>query len=308
MRNTLPVLASVLLLASWVDCLGQNQPTKVPSQQFAITDCSVPFQADVAGATYTVTQDLYFGSGDCIDVTAPGITINLNGYTLSAYPCGSTGISISKGASGAHILGGNISGRCGPNYGIHDMGDAALIENVTIGISGIDGIFLDAVRGSVVNGVSVNGVAGYQSAGIQLLDTDHCLVENSTANHNGYANCEGKPCGGGVASGISVGNSGSQNLSKNNFIVGNQANYNATTGISVGGTGNVVASNTANSNNTDGQPPGGWGIYAGGNNNLIIGNTASGNQTYDLYDSNVNCGTDHWVSNMFTTHNEGCVH
>jgi hypothetical protein len=255
-----------------------------------------------------VTQDLYFGgSGDCIDVTASGITINLNGHMLSAYPCNCTGISISKGSSGVHILGGSISGR-GPNYGIHDMGDAALIENVTVGIAGTDGIFLDAVRGSVVNGVNVNGVAGHQSAGIQLLDTDHCLVEHSIANHNGLANCEGKPCGGGVASGISVGNSGSQNLSKNNFIVGNQANYNVTTGIAVGGTGNVVASNTANSNNTPGQPPGGWGIYVGGNNNLVIGNTASGNQTDDLYDPNADCGNDHWVSNMFTTRNEGCIH
>jgi hypothetical protein len=314
MRNIKLVVVSIILLVSWTTCMGQNPRTNLPSQQFQIADCSVPFQANVAGATYTVTQDLSFAPNDCIDVTASGITINLNGHTLSATPCGCTGISISKGAIGVHILGGGTIGGRGLNYSIHDMGSFALIENVTSLSQSTAGIFLDAVEGSVVNGVNVSEAFG-RGGGIQLLDTDHCLVENSIANYNGSPPCgEGSPCGGSVAAGILVGNSGSQNLSKNNFIVGNQTNYNIPWGISVGGTGNVVASNTANGNNNGGFG-GGWGIFAAGagfpgpvNNNLVIDNSASQNEADDLYDSNAQCGTDRWVLNKFTTRSLTCIH
>jgi hypothetical protein len=315
MRKAILVAVSVALLVSWTNCFGQGQPSEVPKHKFEITDCSVPYQANTVGATYTVTQDLNFGGGseDCIDVTASGITINLNGHFLSAVPCGCTGISISKGANGVHIFGGSIGGR-GPNYGIHDMGDAALIENITVGSQSTAGIFLDAVRGSVVNNVSVSSNFGRGGA-IQLLDTDHCLVENSRANHNGYPPCgEGEPCGGSVSAGIWVGNSGSQDLSKNNFVVGNEANDNIPFGIWVGGTGNVVTSNNVNGNNYGGEG-GGWGIFAAAtgfpgtvNNNLVINNSALQNEVDDVYDSNAECGTDHWLLNSFKTRNEGCIH
>jgi hypothetical protein len=312
MRNTKLCMASIILLVSWTTGLAQNPRTSNPGQQLQVTDCSVPFQANVAGATYTVMQDLFFAPNDCIDVTASGITINLNGHALNATPCSCVGVNISKGAIGVHILGGGTIGGRGPNYAIHDMGDFALIENVTVASQSATGIFLDGVQGSVVKGVNVSGVFG-PGAGIKLLDTNRCVVENSVASNNGSAPCGvGEPCGGSAAAGIFVGDSGSQNLSKNNFIVGNHTNDNVPSGISVGGTGNVIASNTANGNN-DGGFGGGWGIIVdavgfSGPGNLIIDNSASQNEVDDLYDTNAQCGTDHWVLNEFRNRNLTCIH
>jgi hypothetical protein len=319
MRNATVGSASIVLLFSWTTCLAQNPRAHVPSQQFQVTDCSSPVQANVPGATYTVMNDLSFAPNDCIDVTASGITINLNGHALTASPCSCSGVSISKGAIAVHVLGGGtISGR-GPEYGIHDMGNFALIENVVVTSQGYAGIFLDTVEGSVVKGVKVivDG-AGELSGGIQLSDSNHCIVEDSDASGNGVAfSCdEGKPCQGSDTSGIFVGNSGSENLSMNNVIIGNEVSYNVPWGISVGGTGNVVTSNTANGNNS-GQvlAPYGIGIFIAEtgspgpvSNNVVIDNSTSKNQTDDLYDSNAHCGTDHWILNSFTSSNLTCIH
>jgi hypothetical protein len=323
MRNTRLWLVSVILLFSALTCSAQNSGTNVPSQKFQITDCSSSVLANVAGATYTVMNDLAFTANDCIDVTASGVTINLNGYMLTGVPCSCSGISISKGAIGVHVLGkGFISGR-GPQYGIHDMGSFALIENLGIGSEGNAGIFLDKVQGSIVKRVTVGGALGgsvpyWTSGGIQLSDTNHCIVENSISSGNGqpFTCAAGTPCTGSNTSGIFVGNSGSQNLSMNNIIVGNQVGYNVPLGISVGGSGNVITGNTANRNNngTVSSPYGvGICVVASGSpgpvgNNVVIDNATSDNQTDDLDDSNAQCGTDHWVLNTFKTSNLTCIH
>jgi hypothetical protein len=313
MRILVLVASAILMSLSSATCLAQASRTKLPAQQFQITDCSTTVQANVEGATYTVMNELSFGPNDCIDVTASGITINLNGNELRG-GCSCSGISVSKSAIGVHILGpGTIGGVL--DYAIHDMGNLAVIESLTTTAQSFSGIFLDTVQGSIVKEVTVGGSLGTNdgtSGGIQLTDTNHCVVERSMANGNGlpFTCAAGEPCIGSSTTGIFVGNSGSQNLSIDNLIVGNQANYNVTEGISVGGTGNVVTGNTAaQNNNGDILPPVGVGIGVGGpGSNLVIDNTAFKNQTEDLYDGNPHCGTDHWAVNTFTTSNQTCIH
>lgn len=323
MRNCALTWTTIVFLFFAMNSVAQRSETNTPAQQFSITDCSTPVQANVAGATYTVMNDLSFATGDCIDVTASGITVNLNEHILTASPCSCSAVSISKGAIGVHVLGGgSIEGR-GPLYGVHDMGNFALIENVTVDSQSDVGIFLDKVQGSVVNAVTVIGTLGgastyWTSGGIQLSDTDHCVVKNSTASANGlpFTCSPGEPCVGANTAGIFVGNSGSQNLSMNNTIVDNKVGSNVPLGISVGGTGNVIAGNTSNNNNsgTDVSPYG-VGIFVNQSgspgpvsDNVIIDNFTSHNQTDDLYESNAQCGTDHWILNNFTTSNLTCIH
>lgn len=322
MRNATLCLASIILLISARASLAQNPRPNAPPQQFQITDCSTPVQANVAGAIYTVMNDLSFTENDCIDVTASGVTINLSEYTLTGVPCSCSGISISKGAIGVHVAGkGVISGR-GPLYGIHDMGDFALIENVSVESGSYAGVFLDKVQGSVVNHVLVGGTLGgavpyWTNGGIQLSDTNHCVVENSMAIGNGvpFTCAPGAPCGASLTTGIFVGNSGSANLSMNNVIVGNVVRDNVPLGISVGGTGNVITGNTSKGNNSGSESLYGVGILviSSGSpgpvgNSLIIDNSTVNNQTDDLDDSNAQCGTDHWILNTFTTRNLTCIH
>ncbi len=189
-------------------------------------------------------NELLFGPNDCLDVTASGITINLNGNELFAGYCSCTGISISKSAIGVHPLGPGTIGGIGLDYGIHDMGNLAVIENVTSATQRFSGIFLDTVQGSIVKDVTVGSSLGRNdgtSGGIQLTDTNHCVVEHSVANGNGqpFPCAAGAPCVGSTITEIFVGKSGSQNLSMNNLIVGNKASYNVPVGIAVGGTGNA---------------------------------------------------------------------
>jgi hypothetical protein len=188
MRIPVLVSSAVLMSLPWATCLAQTPRTKLPAQQFQITDCSATVQANVEGATYIVMNELSFGPNDCIDVTASGVTINLNGNELFGGCC--TGISISKGAIGVHLLGPGTIGGFGLDYGIHDMGNLAVIESLTTTAQSFSGIFLDTVQGSIVKDVTVGGSLGTNdgtSGGIQLTDTNHCVVEHSVANGNGLA-------------------------------------------------------------------------------------------------------------------------
>ncbi len=277
-----------------------HPPQSLAAKKFQITSC--PFQADVAGATYTLTQQLTgIGQGDCIDVTAPRITIEMNGNGISSIGGDRAAISISKGANGAHIVGGgaSIGGRYGFSFGIYDAGDLALIEKVTIFDFGTIGIFLDTVQGSVVNGINVKEQA---NVGILLQDTNHCVVENSTASQNVGPKI-------GKAIGIAIRNSSSMDSSKNNVIIHNQADSNGLWGIAVFTTGNLITNNTANDNNSEGEGYG-WGIYLGASagGNFVTDNTASGNELYDADDESPRCGSNHWNSNMFTKVNQKCIH
>lgn len=102
----------------------------------------------------------------------------------------------------------------------------------------------------------------------------------------------------------------------NNTIVDNQVSANVPLGISVGGSGNVVTGNISNGNNNGNDlSPYGVGIFvnqAGSpgpvSDNVIIDNFTSSNQTDDLYESNPNCGTDHWLLNKHKTNNLTCIH
>jgi len=301
MRNILLGVGLELIAVSCLTILSQSQISRPINKQFEISDCTVPYQANVSGATYTVTRDLPFSPGDCIDVTASGVTINLNGHSLGATPCSCAGVSISKDARGVHVFGGSIIGRS-LQFGIHDMGDLALIEKVTV-VAASFGISLDGVKGSIVRGANVSGPQVV--VGINLTDTDHCVVENSVANQNGEH-------GGGT--GIFVGNSGLAPLSRDNFIVGNEASHNDKWGIKIGGSKNVVVSNTAIGNsNDDGTQGEGIFVVQNGNpgpadHNLIMNNSASQNGLDDAYDTNPQCGTNRWVLDDFATRNQNCIH
>ena len=166
------------------------------------------------------------------------------------------------------------------------------------GFGGV-GVFLDTVQGSVVNGVSTKQQA---AAGISLQDTNHCVVESSTASQNGGPKI-------GAAIGIAVQNSGSSDLSKNNLIVRNHADLNGLWGIAVFSTGNMVVNNTTNGNNSGGIGKYGWGIYLGpsAHGNFVINNTAHANELYDGDDESPHCGTNHWNSNVLKKVNQKCV-
>ena len=114
-----------LVLAAGILAVALLLPqSSVAAKHFQITSC--PYTADVANAVYTVVNQLYVRGGDCIDVAAPGITIQVNGQTISsngAYP-DDEAINIYPAAKHAHIVGPGTVYQV-----ILDEADSALIED-----------------------------------------------------------------------------------------------------------------------------------------------------------------------------------
>jgi hypothetical protein len=295
----------------WTTIAGIVTALLLPQSSFAarhiqITTC--PYTADVARAIYTVTQDVE-GHGNCIDITAPGITVKVNGKIVS----GGIGIYVESSAKNAHILGpGTVWG------GIVDKGDSALIRDLALqGDIGF-GLLIWGASGAIVEHNSVFGAMG-----IDLRASQKCKI-----NRNRVLATSGGEYDPAYA--ISIGPAASKGQSKNNVISNNNLNGNhqgdlTTIGILVGNppdeagicqsAGKFPIEGTVIVNNLSSEH-GGWntpgiGIALGCKNDsahsIVKNNTAIHNQNYDLYDGNPDCGTNTWEDNHFKTSNQGCI-
>ena len=242
--------------------------------------------------------------------TCPVLIAQSGDYTLGTDvgPClpAVDGIDIMASGVTLHLQGHTITGTCGSSIGIHVIG-TPVVPLTMVRILGTGtvstfytGFQADNSGGSFVKFVTVasqcpfgNGFyipltssqwkldgntvqAPSTSYGIILRGSDNDLVRNN------------------VSDTISVD-------SDNNVIVNNTASDNGG-GIFVEGSNNDVHANTTN-NNSGGN--GIWLFLGSGNN--ITGNTAQGNSPYDLEDDNPNCGTNTWEGNKFANANMSCI-
>jgi len=264
--------------------------------KIAITSCTPTFVAKTPGATYDIAANLT-ASGNCINVTAPGVTISLGGFSMTGNGTGS-GIYIAPGKTGVQVIGpGYISGF---NIGVVDLGNSALIQSATIFSNAAGGIFLSAVDGSVAadNYVVKNGVFG-----ILLQNTTNSVAQYNTASTNGTF-------------GIWVqNNSTTATLSSHNDIVGNEANQNVL-GIWVGYNGTpacpAVPPSTfnilVNNNPVDSNTQIGIGLQCNtAQNTTVLNNVASLGEPLGGYDGTAGCGTNFWNVDTFIAVNQPCV-
>jgi uncharacterized repeat protein (TIGR03803 family) len=279
---TLGILACVPLLAQ----------SALAAKQFQITSC--PYTANVANAIYTVVNEIGVRAGDCIDISAPGITIQVNGQTVYTEESGYA-INVYPAAKRTHIMGPGTVWQT-----IFDEGDSALIEGLTIGgTAGGPAVVLEGARASVVKGNSAYG--GWGS--IWLDNTRSCVVDHNKAESgSGYI-------------GIQVTNSDPKTTrSKNNVISGNDVRNNGL-GIGLDGTGatcaeevptlgNIITGNVAG--NTPG-PSVGISLGCGAHHTVIMHNTALNDWNYDAFDDNAHCTTNTWKDNKFRNVYPSCI-
>jgi len=275
------------------------------SSAINIATCSPTFVAGTPGGVYTVTAPLVAAPGtNCINVTAPGVTINLNGFTLTG--SGGIGVDIFPPATGAYIYapaaaGGVITGFA---TGISDAGSSARIEHLDITHNTMTGVELIGVDGSVVvsNSITYNG-----QYGVYLMNTNDCLVKRNTQISN-----NGKI-------GVWIQNTSTTVSNGDNVVFANELNMNGLTGIEVGFTGiaptcatgvnpsteNLIVDNSLPSIN------GQYGIALECNtatDNFVTDNAAAGSGTIDdLFDGNPACDANTWKGDAFATHNQACV-
>jgi len=197
-----------------------------------------------ASQTYNVTQNLTSAAGSCLIVAANGITINLQGHTITG--------------SGT---GAGISDEDTPR-------DATVVKNGTI-TGFVDGIHLRVSTRSTVRDVQANNNT---QAGINV--GDFSLVKNSGAAGNGLVGIlVGSRSQ--VDTSNATGNGNDGILAFNFCLVTNNTANNNDQGIATGGFCTVTY-NTANFNSDDGIDVGA-DTFFDGSKSLVSGNTANGN-------------------------------
>jgi len=186
---TRPIAALALLALSILDsqlssvfAQGSLAPPGAPAASMKSLDqieprtpiSSAPCTISAPGSYY-LTANLHVNGGDAIDITASGVTLDLNGFTLSsseATPAG-TGINLAGANTDITILNGHIQG--GVTYGIGGVYGGAGFRN---GIG-----FSYTIPANVrVSGVSVSGCAAY---GIKLNISNSTVVDSCTVQNIG---------------------------------------------------------------------------------------------------------------------------
>jgi uncharacterized repeat protein (TIGR03803 family)/parallel beta-helix repeat protein len=273
--------------------------SQISFAQYQITSC--PYTASVKGGTYVVMNQLFVRSGDCIDVTAPGVTVLLNTQTVASNE--GYAINIYPAAKHVKILGpGTVYNT------LLDEGDSALIEGLTIGqLSYSEGLVLEGVKDSVVKN---NWAIG--NPGVWLDNTNSTAVEGNTVTNSGG---DGYSPVGILLTGSSRNVISNNNTSQNG--IGIQIGYTSDSGpwyscaTQAPSVGNVITNNVSNRNST--YPDGGitpmigiW-LTCGASRTIVAHNAALDNFNYDAYDGNEHCKHTTWKDNKVKNVYPSCI-
>ena len=271
------------------------------SASVSITSCNPTFTASTSGTTYIVTAPLTAASGaNCIDVTGRGITIQLNGMTLTGKGSGGIGIAISAKAVGTYVESGTVQKFA---IGIQDLGDSARIESVELTANTTDGVELSGVDGSIVAG---SNITGNGQNGVELVNARNCLVQ-----HNPQISMNGQL-------GVWIHDTATPKLPSDNVVAVNELNGNGTAGVEVGN-GNCFSTSDSEGNLIAGNglplQNGNYGIILDchtGTGSEVLGNVLGPGvgSIDDLFDATYDpsCDSNTWVGNTFTKANQTCIH
>ena len=293
------LIALPVLLMALIVMIGTAGPALAAT---SITTCGFVISSP---GNYTLDADLTACPLDGIKVTASGVSISLNGHSITGVArCCFAGIAINRPSPTNFFSGIRLNHVAvqGPGLiqtfgaGVEMVGtDYAQVALVTTahnldGIEAFDcsfltlgsnvavanslyGLSLGAVSNSVVqyNDASGNST-GIFLGGFNGANSFANTLNNNTVNANGYGNSSS-----GLGNGIEVAAG-----STTSRIVANVTNGNTLAGIVIdqGATGNQVFHNSS----------------------------SAGNVTFDLQDGNAACSSDFWSDNVFFTRSQACIH
>ena len=231
--------------------------------------------------------------GDGIDILASGVTLHLNGHTITGAPTCSSSDGIHVGVPApapplaqVHILGpGTIANfaRAGI-FAENSAGSFAKFVTVTTECTSFFiGLEILASQWKLQGNVVQLPTPGGVTAGILLNGPDNDVVHN-IVNNGGL----------GIQAGVS---------SDNTLIVNNTVSGTQFAGIST----HSNVNNEIHANTTDNNLYGIF-IFDSSSGNNITGNTSTGNSAEDLQDQNPNCDSNKWEGNHFDTANQSCIH
>jgi parallel beta-helix repeat protein len=240
-RQKLASMFFVAAMLAWAAAAGAVDGTIEINQAKVLAAGGFPFTIGGRG-TFRLTGNLAVpASTNAINVTAPSVTIDLNGFSING-----------PGSTSATPIGINAAGRkdvtvengtvTGFGTGV-EVGQFGIVRNAHADANG-DGINGDT--NTVIESCTVNN--SLDTAGVALFCFGVCVVSGNTVNGNADVGikCSSNGC----------------------VIKGNTADAN-TTGILCGGTGCLITGNTAINNVGDGISAAKTTGYLG---NVVTGN------------------------------------
>jgi len=172
---------------------------------------SAPFIISVPGSYY-LTTNLTVSSGNAVTIATNGVTLDLNGYTISSTENPATtgyGILLNAGLSditiaNGHIRGGvtnngsGVYGGSGFGSGIYDSGSALVNVRVKdVSVSGClnYGIYLNIADLTVVEGCTVRTVGSYGIYASTIKASSAIDCGNSAIVGDEVSDCQGQSTG-----------------------------------------------------------------------------------------------------------------
>jgi Right handed beta helix region len=215
-------------------------------------------------------------AGDCIDIKASKVILNLLGYEVygndKASPYVGVGVRVLKGSNKNFIEGDN-SGIRHWNYGIELDGGNSIVEYFQTSYNGQAGVFVNKSNNNNINDFS----SDYNTTfGVWLRGGKGNQVNCSDSSNNGvagvYLGCSASGPSGAACKGTPN--------PKNNKIFDHNAASNGSYGIALskGATGTILTDLGVHTNSTD-----------------------------DMFDENSNCDNNTWFDNNYSTANQGCI-
>ncbi len=162
---------------------AENMITVNGSEENFTTLLSACGTLSTADTTYTLTQNI--SSNDCIAITASGVTLDCDGYTISSTPSYTSTIKITE--SDVSILNCNVVGGHAIDFstGSYD----GIVNNSNFSSATADVVYFSTTGGgerasftnSIFNGTSTSGPTFRAENGFVDIVIDNCDFEASTA-------------------------------------------------------------------------------------------------------------------------------
>jgi hypothetical protein len=164
-----------------------------------------------ASGSYYLTTNITVGTGTAITITASGVTLDLNGFTISSTATNTNGrgIQLASGVANISILNGHITGgvtNSGGTYsgtGFTDGINYASPAPYNVRVSGLSvsgcqnaGIFLSTNYSTVVDSCTVQTVGGVGVAASTVTRSTAYQCGNTAISANIASDCYGYSTGG----------------------------------------------------------------------------------------------------------------
>ena len=279
--------------------------------------------------------------GDCIHINVPGVTLDLANTTLSSSPppAASVGVHVLAGAVGA-IVRGTLNAPAtitGFTTGIVVDAPAVTLENLVSQANGIGvqlnagaaygsalavhnssryGIVIDgAGPGPYLTGISVDNTLGF--AGIELNGVQGAFLTNLTVTGSSTYGIWLRASSRNVIANFTVSRNTNAGIYIGCFRSGGLLGKACTTIPPTPPSNGNILTSVADPSTVNGpsQPDQACGvtIAVGNVGNRVVGVQGSGNGNgsfgFDAIDGNLNCATNVWTANQFTTASpSGCIH